>query len=488
MVKMKFCVYFCVFIFVGLQPAFDADVGLIDGATLLPEMIVEPSYDVSSQVMDQVLNIEAIGEDETIKNKLVDKKSKEEVARKKEDLAKKIELESKGSKDSDESKETPSSETFNVEKKLESEIKIEQKPLSKEFLNTSIVKRKNGFRDVHFATTLPLSGEFSVIGKEIYAGMNLVFNKVNSEGGIRGVQIKLYSLDDDNSYFKASKNIKKLLKKSPVFLSLYGLNSMLALKPYLENSQALSLFSILGSSVLRILNYQNSIYFRPSECREIEILIEYVINVRNKNDIAVFYEKSAWGEAALNVVKKCLKKYNLEPVSTGFYPANTVNINNAIDTILRGTPDVVICLASARANYNFIRSAVNHGLYRALYLGLSNLVAAKDTLSKARGIKLITTSVVPDPVKSKMQIVKEFRRDAKKFLPSKKLSHFFLEGYINAVFLVEVLKRLRPPITPGKIIKKIERLKKLSFKGLKLGYGVEPRTLSGNVWLEGVLK
>jgi len=367
----------------------------------------------------------------------------------------------------------------------EEEVEEKKRPkLLEKFLNTAITKKRNNVREIVVCTTLPLSGDEAVIGKEIFSGMNLVFNKINRTGGIKGAAIKLYSYDDASSFARASKNIKKLRKRSPIFISLFGLSTMDALRPYLDDGDALALFPLIGSPLIRDLDYKNIIYFRPSEKKEIKKLIDYSIKVQNKKAISVFYEKSEWGQAALDYAKSYLKeKYNLKLTSQGSYSKGTVNVFGAVNDISKDISSAIICIASARASYNFVRRAINQNLHHCLFLGLSRLIVARQTISRARGVDIVTASVVPDPEKSKKKIVDQYRRDMAKFFPTKKLGRFSLEGYINAQILAQVFRSIRSPITPGKIISFLEKLKKIRFRGLKLRFGCEPKTLSTKVWL-----
>jgi len=358
-------------------------------------------------------------------------------------------------------------------------------PIKEELMKRSLITEKDGIKWIRIATTLPLSDEYSVIGKEISTGMNLVFNKVNRSGGINGIQIKLYMLNDENKFYRCKENIKKMLQKTPILISLFGSNSMMAATNYVKKSEAIVLFPIYGSRVLRKKLYRGIIYFRPSERSEIEKLIEFSINSRGRQSIGVFYEKSIWGEAALETTRELLKeKYNLDLASEGYYPQNTVQISGAIESIMSGGPSAVISIASPRANYNFIRDAMNKGMYRCLFMGISTLIVSQKTLFRARGITMITSSTVPDPNKSKLQIAEIFRSDAREAFPTKQLTTFMLEGYINALLLVEVLKRIKGELTIRSLIEKLESIKNVSLKGIPLEFGKkEPRTLSNKVWL-----
>ena len=367
-----------------------------------------------------------------------------------------------------------------VEKKNDAENELRMK-----YWNMPVEVKKNGVDEIQICTTLPKTGTASVIGKEIFFGMNLAFNKINKKGGIKGSTIKLYFYDDKSSFALSSENIKKLKKTSPLFISLFGLSRMYAIEPYMKEGKAFDLFPVVGSSIVRDKSDPNVIYFRASEKKEIEKLIDYSVKKQNKKAISIFYERSECGQSAYEYARDYLKeKYNLPVISVGSYSEYTVNVLNAIKEISQRIPSSILCVASARATYNFIRRAINSGLYNCLFLGLSRLNVARKTLSEARGVKIVTSSVVPNPKKSKLLVAKQYRSDMKKYFPTKNLSRFSFEGYINAQILIQVLKGLKEPVTTAKIFNALQKLKKMKFRGLKLSFGVEPRTLSPDVWLE----
>src|SRR5207237_2755839 len=105
-------------------------------------------------------------------------------------------------------------------------------------------------------------------------------------------------------------------------------------------------------------------------------------------------------------------------------------------------------------------------------------------LKRSRGIKIITSSVVPDPETSKLKIVEEYRADMAKYAPNKALSVFSLEGYINAALLAECTKSVQFPFTSQKILQSIENIKNVRFKDFVLNFNPVTRTLSNQVWID----
>jgi branched-chain amino acid transport system substrate-binding protein len=341
----------------------------------------------------------------------------------------------------------------------------------------------SGREEIPIGSSLPLKGEVSVIGLQIFDGMNLYFNKLKKSLTTIPFMYSLDVLDDHAKILNIRKNIDALKKKSPLFISLYGSDSVDCLLEEQGNDKPLILFPLDGSSMHRSEAYKNLIFFRASHIQEINALVDYAINELKEERFAVFYEASPWGEDARNSARSVLKKYNQTPLRECSYQQHTINVSQAVNEIAAKAPDVVLCIAQSRPAYNFIRQLVNRGLYETVFLGLSSLITIQTPLKRSRGINVITSSVVPDPKRSTLQIAKEYRDDLKKYEQNKTPSSFSFEGYINAALLAETTKLVKFPFTPIKLLEKLETLKKVRFKGLVLNFDSTTRSLSQQVWI-----
>lgn len=347
------------------------------------------------------------------------------------------------------------------------------------------IKIVSGKREIPLCASLPLKGDLSVLGGDVYDGMNLFFTKIKKEKEFaqQDFFVKLYSLDDGAEFTKTRLNVKQLLKQSPLFISLIGFEASFSIMPQIRSHQILSLFPLEGVSTYRIPENKDIIYFRASHEMEVNALIKYSVLTLNRTKIGILYEACEWGEAVLASTKKAMKAYNIEPVATAYFPKRTVNIGDALNQIAKKAPTAILCIATSRPAYNFIRQAINKGLHKSVFFGLSALYSIQKTLKHSRGINIITSSVVPNPFKSNIQIAQEYRKDMEKYMPNRLISPYSFEGYINAALFYECIKETPPPLTIERIIETLENFKQLNFKGINLNFDPQTRTLSPNVWL-----
>ncbi|MFA6527914.1 MAG: ABC transporter substrate-binding protein, partial [Candidatus Babeliales bacterium] len=260
------------------------------------------------------------------------------------------------------------------------------------------------------AATLPLHGEIAITGKQVQFGTNLYFDKLKREVSTHSLPLFTYFfLDNNTDAQRARTDLQELRKQSPALLNLFGTKMIVALEKQMHNGNWASFFPLEGLDELRSQTAGNSIYLRASYHEELQALINYAVNTLNYRKIALFYEASDFGDGILTQFKKVLNDYGLVPAALGAYPENTVNISQAITSIINGAPNAIICASGARPTYNFISQMINHGMHRCAFLGLSPLFAVQKTLQKSRGINIIVSSVVPDPFKSSIPIVKEYQ-------------------------------------------------------------------------------
>ena len=338
-------------------------------------------------------------------------------------------------------------------------------------------------KELNFGFSLPLTGGLSGLGQDLAFGAGLVFNKINrQEGGVHGYTIKLLMFDDRHQARKASKNVKRLLKKTSMFYGIVSSDSIKSIPPDIA-SEIFVFFPNSGASMFRTPQYDRYFFYRASTQAEVRALVEYTVHRLNKRRIAVFYENSVWGRDGLRAAETALKALGQNVVVSASYVRNTVNIGQAVKKVFRAQPDTIICIAQGRPTYAFIQRAINAGLQYCAFLGVTESSLVQDHLLKSRGVRLVTSSVVPNPWKSKLEIAKEFRK-AVPVGSKDRISVLSFEAYVTASLFVETLKKVTPPFTKEKIVAAIENTKSIDIKGLKLGFDSKTRCFASDmVWL-----
>jgi branched-chain amino acid transport system substrate-binding protein len=326
-------------------------------------------------------------------------------------------------------------------------------------------------------------GEHSIIGSHLFDGLNLFFNKMSQDNGQAKFVVRVYDADNESDQIKAKDTIIKLSANSPIFMNLVGGANFSAVLPTIQSKKLAMLFPIGCSDGYRINPPRETIYFRPPYEAEMEALVAYVVKRLKKKKIAILHEDGDWGESLCSKLKGVMQKYQIKPVEVAVYPNGTVNVAQAVDAISKKFPSVVFCLATARAASAFVRLAINKGLYRSVFVGTSELVAIQSVLRNLRGVDIITSAIVPDPLKSQLPIAKEFRDNMQKYLSNYQISTFYFEGYLSGALLCEALKIAAQPITIDSLMTVFENLKAVDLGGFKVAFDHATRTFSRQVWI-----
>ncbi|MBT4595140.1 ABC transporter substrate-binding protein, partial [bacterium] len=344
-------------------------------------------------------------------------------------------------------------------------------------------KLSNKNNEIMVNSILPVSGSINLIGRDFSDGMNLVFNKTNQEGGINKKVIRLNMRDDGHENDISDSQVRAVLKKHPLFIGNFNSGALTSFLPVVKDKKMAVLFPMAGDVDLRREDAKYMVHLRPSIEDEIDALLTYAIRNKHSRKIAVFYEENQWGDNAVKSADKVIKRFGIRFVGKSSYPQNSVNVTQSIKEMDRIKPNAILCIGHYRPVYNLVRILVNKGHQNTLFLAVGNASHVIQRLKKARGIDIVTSSVVPNPDASEIPLVQQYRQEMKKFFDNRTLSQFSLEGYIAATIFVDALKKAGSPPTLGGLLKALESYKQAKINGFPVSFNEKTRTLSSTVWV-----
>ncbi len=366
------------------------------------------------------------------------------------------------------------------------------------------VRKRDGFREKSYylvsgqSTSLPPSKGKIVVGCTldttpvnpgqgigVVRSLSMRINEENRRGGVDGKYIKLVVLGDLYEPILARKNIEKFLTRYKTNITLSSVGSP-PLEGYLDlvkSGKVLVLFYMSGAPIFRQPDLSGIVLFRASYLKEGEILTEYAINELNSKKIAFFYQNDVFGLGALSGAKNILKKYNFKNFIEIPYLKSTTVFNEEIKKLSDFDPDSVIFFSTSTKTIAFIRQYEVKNILGKKLLGLSDLAeySVKDFF-KLKGLNCIVTQIMPNPKTSNLEIVKEYRKDAKE--RGYNIDPVALEAYIGASLFIDIIKKIDGDITKEKIIKVVEGMKNYKFKGLDLTFDPQTRSLNNQIWLD----
>ena len=329
--------------------------------------------------------------------------------------------------------------------------------------------------------SVALTGPAQQLGLDMQQGATLYFNQVNARGGVNGRRIVLKTLDDGYEATRAAENTKKLINDEKVFalFGYVGTPTSQASLPIFTEARVPFVGPFTGAELLR--NPVNPYVFniRASYYDETEAIVQH-LTAMSVNQIAVFYQNDAYGQAGLAGVERALKKRGLQVVAKGTVERNTVEVKKAIDEINKVKPQAVVMVSAYKSCAAFIRdmkkSGANPTFWNVSFVGSKAL--AKELDKEGRGVQI--SQVVPFPWDGSVPVVKEYQ----KLMIEAKAEPGFgtLEGFIAAKVMVEGLRRAGKNLNRDNFIKAMESIQDYDVGGFKVSFG--PGKRSGSQFVD----
>jgi branched-chain amino acid transport system substrate-binding protein len=208
-----------------------------------------------------------------------------------------------------------------------------------------------------------------------------------------------------------------------------------------------------------VINVRASYYDETSE--QVDKLWE--VGIRK---IGVIYQDDAFGKAVLDGMKLALKKHDAVPVALGAFARNTLEISAGLKEVMASRPQAVVVVGPYAPVVAIVKEAHAEG-WRPQFLTVSFVgteAFIKEAGSDAEGT--IITQVVPPYDRTDYPTVALYRKSLAKYYPATPPSFASLEGFVDAMVVVEGMKRAGKDLTREKFISAIE-----SIHNLNMGLG-----------------
>ncbi|MHB9154190.1 MAG: ABC transporter substrate-binding protein [Endomicrobiales bacterium] len=332
-------------------------------------------------------------------------------------------------------------------------------------------------KEIIIGSSLALEGPVSFLGTQTHHGMNALIQSVNEKGGVNGRKIKVIAYDDGYEPLNCVKNTQKLINVDKVFALACFVGTPTAVKtqPVWSNAKVPVVGFFTGAEGLRVPFNRYNIHVRASYYQETAAIIEALVKKLNYKKIAVFYQYDAFGEAVKKGTELALEKYGMAPVVYGSYERNTMNVENALGKIVAAQPDAVVMVGTYSPLAKFVKEAKKAGLNKTIFYTVS--FVGPEEFARELGADsswCIVSQVMPAYANSALPVIKDYLAALRKYYPSDPPNFVSLEGYVNAVILVEGLKRAGKNITRENFIDAIESIRENQLgTGLRINFGAD---------------
>lgn len=303
-----------------------------------------------------------------------------------------------------------------------------------------------------------LDGPVSFLGRQTVLGASAYLHMVNDEGGVFGRKIQLQAFDDSYDPDKAPACFKRMTKEGVFALGFFvGTPTAKVYVPLAqeENIPVVGLFT--GAQLLyeplkhEIINVRASYY---DETRE-QVDKLWGVNIRK---IGVIYQDDPFGKAVLDGVKLALQKHNAAPLALGKFERGSVEIEAGLKEVMAARPQAVVVVGPYASAAAIVKQAHATG-WRTQFLTVS-FVGTEKFITEAGPDSegTIITQVMPPYDRTDYPTVAQYRKCLAKYSPGEAPTFVSLEGFVDAMVVVEGLKRAGKDLTREKFIAAIESI------------------------------
>ena len=288
-------------------------------------------------------------------------------------------------------------------------------------------------------------------------------------GGVDGRKLKLLTYDDSYDPAKTEACFNRLMEQKVFALGFFvGTPTAVKYIPMAESNKIPVVGLFTGAQTLYVPLRHWIVNVRASYFDETREQIDGMWSTLGYKKIGVIYPEDAFGTAVLEGVKAALKTHGAEPIAVASYQRQTAQVGSAIDTVRAAKPDAVVLVGPANTVAPILKQSHAKG-WKPLFLTVS-FVGTDDLISEAGADSdgTVITQVVPPYYLTDYKTVALYRRELTKYFPSAQPNFVSLEGFVDAMVLVEGLKRAGKELTREGLIRGIE-----SIHELDLGLGPE---------------
>ena len=304
-----------------------------------------------------------------------------------------------------------------------------------------------------------LEGPSHFLGVETVTGAKAYFSLINDEGGVNGRKLKLISADDSYDPAKTQACFDHLISEKVFALGFFvGTPTAVKYVPMADSAKIPLVGLFTGAQTLYVPLRHWIVNVRASYFDETREQVNGLWKTLGYKKIGVIYPEDAFGTTVLEGVKAALKEHGAEPAIVASYERQTAQVGGAIDTVRAANPDAVVVVGPANTVAPILKQAHAKG-WKPLFLAVS-FVGTDELISEAgpdaEGV--VITQVVPPYYMTEFKSVALYRRALGKYFPSEQPNFVSLEGFVDAMVMVEGLKRAGKDLTREGLIRAIESI------------------------------
>lgn len=327
-----------------------------------------------------------------------------------------------------------------------------------------------------FGTLVSFSGAVGSVGRGICRGITAALSKNNQKKGFPFIRPIVF--DDGYVPRRAVVLLDALLNDYHLNVCV-GSQGTPTLNAYLDKVKAGKVwvfFPATGGQQFRLPELTHLIHYRQSYPQEARALVNHIITTYSSRLFAILYQNDVFGIQLANAAQEVFRERGIKNALVIPFAREQTELKEQIKKLKSMNVEAIgFFLTSTTMLRNFITSVGIPFFLGSHLFGLSFLDdAAFRQFLKAHGLRFTFSYPVPDPVKSNLPLVEEFRIEMDK--------HHYpydsntLEGYISGALVRDALEVIGFDAGPEKLMHYFESLKNFSYKGFTLTFNPQTRS------------
>ncbi|MFN3410789.1 MAG: ABC transporter substrate-binding protein [Exilispira sp.] len=321
----------------------------------------------------------------------------------------------------------------------------------------------NDTRTIKIGGIFDMTGETSDIGLAYSHGVIEYINYVNFSGGINGRKVELIYTDYKYQIPLALNFYKKITTIDKVLAIIgWGTGDTLALAPVVNQDKIPYTSASFDESFSNPAKYPYNFIIGPTYQDQIKILMNHILKVHGKNaKIAIFYHNSAFGKAPLEAAKIHSREIGLN-IFENVAMLEDLNIKAKISELEKKKVVAIIVQNLPYPTYTIanacfeLKSKIK--LYGLIYSVNQDIIKFKpeafDQFTHASPFAFYFNE-------------NEYLKSILKFNSNiNSMTRRFYMGWVNAMVLLEGIKRVKGELTGEKIKNSLETITDFSTNGL----------------------
>lgn len=193
----------------------------------------------------------------------------------------------------------------------------------------------------------PFSGGSEDFGNSARYGAELAVKEINSVGGFLGRPLELVIRDDKADPDEGLKGAQELVLKEKVAFTIGFCNTGVAMKAldvFQNNKHLLMVPCSQGTAVTKKIPPAESYIFRvaPADLINSQFLIAEIVDRRKLRRVAIFADRTGYGEGGLNDLKAELARRGMQPAYVARFPLGVKDLSEEMRAAKQASVDAIV--------------------------------------------------------------------------------------------------------------------------------------------------